>query len=128
MKHSDAHSDEHPWRDAALEAEFATGQHEETEQVARAHIAIRLARMSFGGVVCLLGIIAMVGPGPGLLVLALGLTILARDVAWADRLLQRVRDRLPSDDDGKLPRSTIVTMSVVTLAAIAGSAWWFLAR
>ncbi|MCP3939571.1 MAG: hypothetical protein GY708_29850 [Actinomycetia bacterium] len=84
--------------------------------------------MSFGGVVCLLGIIAMVGPGPGLLVLALGLTILARDVAWADRLLQRVRDRLPSDDDGKLPRSTIVTMSVVTLAAIAGSAWWFLAR
>jgi len=115
--HEDSHdvaaSAEHPWRDAAIDAEFDSGKHEATEAAARSHIIVRLARMSLGSVILLFGIAAMIGPGPGIC-----------DVAWADRLLQRVRKRIPTDSDGKVPRSSIVTMSVVTLATVLASVWW----
>jgi hypothetical protein len=126
MSYRDEHT--HPWVDAAVEAELSSGKRESSAEDAKSHILVRLARMSIGTVVLLVGLAAMVGPGPGLLIVALGLSILARDVAWADRLLQRVRDRLPSDDDGSLPRSTVVTMTLMTLAALAASVWWFFIR
>ncbi|MCB0993370.1 MAG: PGPGW domain-containing protein [Acidimicrobiales bacterium] len=124
----DDQRDEHNWTEAAIEAELETGYREHTEGAAKAHIVVRLARMTLGTIVCLAGLVAMIGPGPGLLLLALGLTILARDVAWADRLLQKIQDRIPTDSDGRIPRSTLVTMAFVTAAAVAGSVWWFLLR
>lgn len=120
--------EDHRWREAAIEAELETGHREATEGAAKSHIVVRLARMTLGTLVCLAGLVAMIGPGPGLLLLAMGLAILARDVAWADRLLQKVQDRIPTDEDGKIPRSTIVTMAFVTVAAITGSVWWFFFR
>ena len=39
-------------------------------------------------VVVIVGIIALPLPGPGWLIIAGGLTILSKDVAWADRLLR----------------------------------------
>ena len=117
---------EHPWLDAAIEAEFETGRREDTVEEARSHILVRLARMTFGFLVLIIGIIAIPAPGPGLLIVAAGLAILARDVAWAYRLLHGVRERLPSDSDGKLPRSTIVTMVIMTTAALTGSVWFML--
>ncbi len=119
-----AASAKHPWHDAAIDAEFDSGKHEATEAAARSHVIVRLARMALGSVIFLLGIAAMIGPGPGILIVAVGLAILARDVAWADRLLQRVRKRIPTDSDGKVPRSSIITMSVVTLATVLASVWW----
>ena len=74
----------------------------------------------------LLGVVMLVLPGPGLLVIAVGLAILARDVAWADRLLLQVRSRLPADADGKLPRSTIATMVLMAGAGLAASIWFAL--
>jgi hypothetical protein len=80
-------------RDAAIQAEYESGRHEETESKAKAHIAI-----------------------------------LARDVAWADRLLAHVHDRIPTDDDGGITRSAMLTMILSGAAGILFSLWWFLVR
>ena len=126
---TDRHTDDHmSWREAAIEAEYETGVHESTEAEARSHVLVRLGRMTLGFLVLGAGIVAMIGPGPGLLIVAAGLGILAPDVAWADRLLQHVRHRIPSDADGRIPRSTIVTMIVVSTAFMAVSTWWTLLR
>ena len=115
--------EENRFEEAAIEAEFETGYREETREEARRGVATRLLRMTSGSLVTIIGVIMMPLPGPGLLVVAVGLGILSRDVAWADRLLQIVRKRLPSDSDGRLPRSSIVTMTVMALAGLAVSIW-----
>jgi uncharacterized protein (TIGR02611 family) len=115
--------EENRFEEAAIEAEFETGYREETREEARRGVVTRLLRMASGSLVTIIGVIMMPLPGPGLLIVAVGLGILSRDVAWADRLLQIVRKRLPSDSDGRLPRSSIVTMTVLALAGVAFSIW-----
>jgi len=115
-------------RDAAIHAEFESGRHEETEKAAKAHIAVRLVRMSIGAVLTLAGLAMMPLPGPGLPVVAIGLAVLARDVAWADRLLGHVRARIPTTDDGRITRGAMITMFVSGIAGLLGSAWWFFIR
>ena len=115
--------EENRFEEAAIEAEFKTGYREETREEARRGVVTRLLRMTSGSLVTIIGVIMMPLPGPGLLIVAVGLGILSRDVAWADRLLQIVRKRLPSDSDGRLPRSSIVTMTVLALAGVAFSIW-----
>lgn len=115
--------------EAAIQAEFETGEREETVEEAKAHALVRLGRMTLGTIVVIVGIIALPLPGPGWLIIAGGLTILAKDVAWADRLLRYIRKRVPGiPEDGKIPRSSLVTMALVTLAAVSASLWWTLAR
>lgn len=111
------------FEEAAIEAEFETGYREETREEARRGVITRLLRMTSGTFITILGVILMPLPGPGLLIVAIGLGILSRDVAWADRLLQIVRRRLPTDSNGRLPRSSIATMVALVLAGIAFSAW-----
>ena len=120
--------EENRFEEAAIEAEFETDFREETREAARRGVVTRLLRMTAGTLVTILGVIMMPLPGPGLLIVAIGLGILSRDVAWADRLLQIVRKRLPSDSDGRLPRSSIVTMVVMALAGITFSVWFTLVR
>ena len=115
--------EENRFEEAAIEAEFETGYREETREEARRGVVTRLLRMTSGSLVTIIGVIMMPLPGPGLLIVAVGLGILSRDVAWADRLLQIVRIRLPSDSDGRLPRSSIVTMTVLAFAGVAFSIW-----
>ncbi len=112
------------FREAAIEVELETGEREPTRHKAWRQVMVRMIRMSVGLGVVGLGIIMLPLPGPGMLVIAVGLAILARDVAWADRLLRKVRERLPSDAEGKLPRSTIVTMVLLAAAGIAASIWF----
>src|SRR5689334_23442950 len=92
---------EHPLRDrlreAAIAAEYETGVREDTEEQARASIHVRLARMTLGSLLLLAGVLMLALPGPGWITIAAGLAILAKDVAWADRALERVRKRLPAD-------------------------------
>ena len=109
------------FRAAAIAAELETGEREPTRRGAWRQSIFRMVRMGIGLGVVVLGIIMMPLPGPGMLVVALGLAILARDVAWADRLLRKVRERLPSDAHGRLSRSTIITMVVLAAAGIAVS-------
>ena len=72
-----------------VEAEFETGYREETREEARRGVVTRLLRM-IPGHWSPSSADNMPLPGPGLLVVAVGLGILSRDVAWADRLLQIV--------------------------------------
>lgn len=115
--------------EAAIKAEFETGEREESVEEAKSHALVRLGRMTLGFGVVILGIILMPLPGPGWLIVAGGLTILAKDVAWADRALRYIRKRVPGiPEDGKIPRSSKITMAVMTLAAVAASLWWNFGR
>lgn len=129
--HSPIDGDALPRRDvqgrivaAAIEAELATGEREATIAQARARIVVRLARMAAGTAVLVIGAVMLVLPGPGWLVIAVGLGILARDVAWAERALAAVRRRLPSDADGRVARGPIIAVAVMGLGATALSVWW----
>jgi uncharacterized protein (TIGR02611 family) len=120
--------DDETLAEALIAAEYETGRREKTETGAKAHVAIRIVRIVAGSVVTLGGLAMMPLPGPGLPVVAVGLAILARDVAWADRLLGHVRDRIPTDDDGSISRSAGATMALSTTAGILGSVWWLFVR
>ena len=67
----------------------------QTEQFLR--IAVRqirrLAILVGGLTVVLVGVVMFVTPGPGLVVVPIGLGILALEFAWARRLLKHVRER-----------------------------------
>tara|TARA_B110000438_G_scaffold57349_1_gene57409 strand:- start:1159 stop:1527 length:369 start_codon:yes stop_codon:yes gene_type:complete len=115
--------DENSFKDAAIEAELETGEREPTRDAAWAKSIKRLFRVGSGLVITSLGLLMMLLPGPGLLTIAIGLSILSRDVAWADRLLGKVRARLPSDEHGKLPRSSIVTMTTMAIAGVLFTIW-----
>ncbi len=104
--------------EAAVRAEFETGEREDSEAEARAHIAVRIARMTFGSFLVILGIILMPLPGPGGVIVAAGLVVLSKDVAWADRALRWMRKRTPGiPEDGKVPASTIVVSVMMMVAA-----------
>ena len=53
--------------------------------------AKRLIILVFGSTVLLIGIALLVLPGPGFVIIPIGLAILATEFAWARRLLQRVK-------------------------------------
>ena len=110
--------------DAAVEAEQITGAREETVAQARVQVAIRLLRIGAGSTLLCVGVAMLVLPGPGWLMIAVGLGILASDVAWAERALERVRRRLPTDGDGMVSRAALATMVVVALATTAATIWW----
>ncbi len=110
---------------AAIEAELATGAREPTREAARRHVLVRLARMAGGFLLLIAGIVMLPLPGPGWLVIAAGLVVLAEDVAWADRALRIIRRRMPGvPEDGRIPRSTLVVGAVLAAAGIAVSLWF----
>jgi hypothetical protein len=114
----------HELEQAAIEAEFETGRREETVEEAKRHILVRIARVTSGVVVCGVGIALLVLPGPGLVVIAAGLALLAQDVPFARRLLQRVRDRLPEDEEGGVSKTFIVVCSAGGVLFMGISIWW----
>lgn len=75
-----------PLWEAALEAERQTGRREPTTADARAHLLVRVGRICGGAAVLLAGLVLMVLPGPGLVLIIAGLTILAVDIPFARRL------------------------------------------
>lgn len=53
-----------------------------------------------GSLLVVAGLVMLVAPGPGVLVIAIGLAVLASaGVVWAARLLVRTRERLPDPPD-----------------------------
>lgn len=112
--------------DAAVEAELETGRREDTRAQAEAGVLKRTVRMSVGFAVLALGLVLMALPGPGLLTVAVGLGILSRDVPWAERLLERVRRRLPEGEDGGVSKPVVVGGLAVALVGIGASIWFAL--
>ncbi len=70
------------------------------------YITLRTARRWIvavvGVTIAAVGVALLVLPGPGIVVIALGIGLLGTEFAWARRLLRRVRAQLPgasaSDD------------------------------
>ena len=58
--------------------------------------ARRIVVLAVGSTVILLGIVMLVTPGPGLLVIPIGLAILGAEFAWARLWLRRVRETISS--------------------------------
>jgi uncharacterized protein (TIGR02611 family) len=68
----------------------------------------RVYRITFvmaGFTVLATGVALLVLPGPGLLVIALGLAMLALEFAWAERWLERTLDRLERIKDAAQRRA-----------------------
>ena len=59
-----------------------------------------------GVTVVLIGVVMLLTPGPGLVVIPLGLAILSIEFAWAKLWLKRVRERLSEHGSGRRARKT----------------------
>jgi hypothetical protein len=107
--------------DAAIDAELETGAREESVDEARRSILRRIGRLVAGSFLVLAGLVMWVLPGPGLLTIAAGLLVLSRDFPWAARMLERVRARLPQDDQGQTHRGVVVASVTLAVLSIGGS-------
>ena len=102
---------------AVYEAERETGVHEETEAEVRRSLALRMTRMIGGFVLIGIGASLLVLPGPGWIMILIGLSLLP--FAWAERTIQAIRRRVPGvPEDGAIPPRTWVMIGVVTVGAI----------
>jgi hypothetical protein len=123
----DRASDSDRWERALAAAEVAEDGTADGTARARAHIVVRVVRMSVAVLLLLAGAAMLVLPGPGWLVVAAGFALLARDVAWAERWVLAIKRRVPgARDDGTLPRGTWLTIVVASLAAAAAGLWFVL--
>ena len=75
------------------------GLRERRERHAERNRLLRIGFAVFGFLVVLAGLAMLVLPGPGLIVIAIGLGILALEFAWAERLLERTVDRMEEAAD-----------------------------
>lgn len=111
-------------REAAIEAEYATGRHEETEAKAKRNVILRLATIVLGFVVLLGGLAMMILPGPGILGIIAGLGILSRELVWAERMLEYAKEKARVDELKEQPKWVQVGAWVITISAIAASLWY----
>ncbi len=87
----------------------------------------RIAVTVAGFAVLIAGGVMMVTPGPGVLVIVLGLAILATEWAWAERMLDKAKESGKVVLDQATASPTRIVLSVLlTLGGIAGGIWAFL--
>lgn len=84
----------------------------------------RLLVLAAGGLVLLGGLIMLIGPGPGIVAIVLGLAILATEFAWAQHLLHRAKETAErakdkAFDPRKRRRNQILLGIAVVLAVVA---------
>lgn len=86
----------------------------------------RIAVIVGGSVVLIAGLALLVLPGPGLLVMATGLAILASEFDWAERWMHRFRERAESaaESAGTSLRAVVIVGIFLTVAASVLA--WFL--
>lgn len=105
------------------------------KRLSTAGVAKRLAIEISGFLLVLVGVAALVLPGPGLLFIAAGLALLSTQYAWADRLLHPLKERafrLAAEGVQTWPRiamSVLGGLSLVTMGILWGMdfpvpTWW----
>lgn len=69
----------------------------------------RATRIAAGGSLVLIGIPMLVLPGPGLLTIFAGLTVVSSEFEWAERVVGRVKEKTARlrGADGRSPDSTV---------------------
>ena len=101
--------------------------------------ATRIGLEILGWLLVAAGVAALILPGPGLLLLALGLWVLAKNYEWADRLLDPVKRaayRGAAEGVKSWPRiimSTTLALGLIAVGVIwgirpAAPGWWPLAE
>ena len=97
-------------------------RHRERSKIIRAAVALA------GFVVVLAGLAMIPLPGPGLLVTAAGLAILALEFVWAERVLERTVDQMNKATDSvkrasRLQQVILVLLGVLAIAAALTAAY-----
>lgn len=111
-------------KDAAIQAEYATGRHEETEAEAKRHVVLRLATIVVGFIVLLGGVAMMILPGPGILGIIAGLGILSRELVWAEKMLDYAKEKARVDELKEQPRWVQGVTWAITIGAVGASLWY----
>jgi hypothetical protein len=99
----------------------------------------RVGQEVLGWLLLIAGVAALVLPGPGLLLLALGLWVLAKNYRWADRMLDPVKRaayRGAAESVKSWPRiimSTLLALAIIGVGVVWGirpatPSWWPLAE
>ena len=80
-----------------------------------------------GGVITLLGVVALVAPGPGWLIIFTGLGILASEFAWAARLLRQAKNVANQAADAvKIKkRHLLMIVAALTFASLVLLVFWY---
>jgi uncharacterized protein (TIGR02611 family) len=97
-------------------------RHKERRKIVRAAIA------GAGFAVVLAGLAMLVLPGPGLLVIAVGLGVLALEFAWAERWLERTVEKMGDASDrvkeaSRWQQAILVLLGVLMVAAALAAAY-----
>jgi uncharacterized protein (TIGR02611 family) len=111
-------------REAAIQAEYATGVQEDTEEQARRHVLIRVGTIAVGFIVLIAGLAMLVLPGQGIITVIIGLTILARELPWAERMLEYAKKKAKLDELKHQPWWVKGIAWGFTALAIAASIWY----
>ncbi|MGI8806452.1 MAG: PGPGW domain-containing protein [Acidimicrobiales bacterium] len=70
-----------------------------------AHQSVRLSVAALGFTVLVVGLVLLVTPGPGLLVIIAGLAILAHEFAWAAKALDKAKRRTAQAREAAMRRA-----------------------
>lgn len=103
--------------EAPRKRRFVDGVRERREKHLERNRIVRVVVAILGFLVVLAGLAMLVLPGPGLLVIAIGLGTLALEFVWAERLLERTVDKMDEAADAvKRSSPTQRVLGVVLLA------------
>lgn len=100
---------------------FIDGVKERRERHRERSRVVRTAVVLAGFVVVLAGLAMIPLPGPGLLVVAAGLTLLALEFVWAERLLERTIDQMDKATD-KVKRASRAQQVILGLLGVLAAA------
>ncbi len=88
---------------------------------------LRIGITVVGSLVTIAGLIMLVTPGPGILVVIAGLALLAKEYVWAEKFLHQVREKAEDGFHAATASPARIALSVaLTLGSIAAVIlWWF---
>jgi uncharacterized protein (TIGR02611 family) len=116
--------------EAPRKRRFVDGVRERREKHLERNRIVRVVVAIFGFLVVLAGLAMLVLPGPGLLVIAIGLGILALEFVWAERLLERTVDKMEDAAD-TVKRSSpaqqalaVALLALAAVGAVAAAIFW----
>ncbi len=124
----DLDAGERPQRDAAVAAERETGRREGSTDEAKRNVALRIATIVGGFLLVGVGVAAIPLPGPGWLIVFVGLTLLAQEFTWAERWVDAVRKRAKIDELREKSIWVQVGVAALGLVLMGGGIYWSVRR
>ncbi len=88
----------------------------------------RVVATTIGGAILLVGLAMLVLPGPGWVLIFLGLAVLATEYAWAHRLLVFTKDKAQGAASAAISsenRRRTIAVTVIVLLLVAAAVSWY---